>query len=98
MSPAWKMMSGFRLAISGAALGCGWLWANWGGLALALAQSALVDAPLRPYLGLAVVLGAAALLWFAGRRRMTARSFAVGALLGYALLHLLSGGALTLWN
>jgi hypothetical protein len=79
-------------------LGCGWMWLNWAGVALALVRPVWIDAPLRPYLGLGVVLGVAALLWFGGRRRPAARSFALGVLAAYALLHLVGGGALTLWK
>jgi hypothetical protein len=79
------------------ALGGGWGMANWGGVAAALSQPPF-DAALRPFLGLGLVLGAAALLWLGSRRRLAARSFAVGLLLAYALLHLLGGGVATLWR
>jgi hypothetical protein len=76
----------------------GGLWGviNWSGVAGLLSQPFL-DTPLRPYLGLAVVLAVALLLWFASRRRVAARSFAVGVLLAYAFLHLVTQGSATLW-
>lgn len=80
------------------ALGGGWGLINWGGLAAGLLGLALVEAGLKPYVGLAALMGVAALLWFAGHRRTAARSFAIGLLLAYALLHLASGGRLTLWR
>lgn len=80
------------------AVGGGWGIVNWGGLALSLYRLEIVDAVLKPYIGLAVVLGVAAALWFGGRRRLVARSFAIGVLLAYALLHISGGGVFTLWN
>jgi hypothetical protein len=79
------------------ALGGLWGLFNWGGVA-AIALQPIVPAELRPYAGLAAVLGVAALLWFGGRRRVAARSFAVGLLLAYAFLHLVTRGSATLWR
>jgi hypothetical protein len=79
-------------------LGGSWAMINWPGLMMLIIASFFIDAQLRPYLGLATLLGAAAALWFAGRRRMVARSFAIGILLCYAFLHLDSGGSATLWD
>ena len=80
------------------AVGGGWGIVNWGGLALSLYRLQIIDALLKPYIGLAIVLGVAAALWFSSRKRLVARSFAIGVLLAYALLHFNSGGLLTLWN
>jgi hypothetical protein len=77
----------------------GGLWGllNWGGFAGMLSQPFL-ETPLRPYLGLVVLVAVALLLWFARRRRVAARSFAVGVLLAYAFLHLITRGYATLWR
>jgi hypothetical protein len=77
----------------------GGLWGllNWGGLAAALAQP-FVPEELRPYALLVAALGVAALLWLGSRRRVAARSFALGLLLAYAFLHLVTGGRATLWS
>jgi hypothetical protein len=79
-------------------VGGGWGIVNWGGLALSLYRLSIIDAMLKPYIGLAIVLGVAAALWFGSRKRLVARSFAIGMLLAYALLHLSGGGLFTLWN
>lgn len=80
------------------AVGGAWGMINWSGAAVSIDQLHLFDAPLKPYLGLAIVLGAAAALWLGGRKRLLARSFAVGVLLAYALLHFTSNGLFTLWR
>jgi hypothetical protein len=79
------------------AVGGGWGIVNWGGLALSLYRLQIIDAMLKPYIGLAIVLSVAAALWFSSRKRLVARSFAIGMLLAYALLHFNSGGLFTLW-
>jgi hypothetical protein len=79
-------------------VGGGWGIANWGGLALSLYRLPIIDVLLKPYIGLAIVLGVAAALWFSSRKRLIARSFAIGVLLAYALLHFNSGGLFTLWS
>jgi hypothetical protein len=79
-------------------VGGSWALINWSGLAALIDASFFIDAPLKPYLGLAALLGIAAALWFASRRRLVARSFTVGLLLCYAFLHLVSGGSWTLWE
>ncbi len=79
-------------------VGGGWALINWSGLAGLINASFFIDAPLKPYLGLAALLGTAAALWFASRRRLVARSFTIGLLLCYAFLHLVSGGSATLWE
>jgi len=80
------------------AVGGGWGIVNWGGLALSLYRLQIIDVVLKPYIGLAIVLGVAAALWFSSRKRLVARSFAIGVLLAYALLHFNSGGLFTLWH
>jgi hypothetical protein len=76
--------------------GGAWALPNW--LAVVeLLQSALPEPSLRPYIGLAALLGVAVALWLGSLRRLMARSFAAGVLACYALMHLLSGGTLTLW-
>ncbi len=79
-------------------VGGGWGVVNWGGLALSLYRLQVIDVMLKPYLGLAIVLGVAAALWFGSRKRLVARSFAIGVLLAYAVLHVNSRGIFTLWN
>jgi hypothetical protein len=79
------------------AVGGGWGIVNWAGLAVSLYRLVIIDTMLKPYIGLAIVLGVAAALWFSGRKRLVARSFAIGVLLAYALLHINSGGLFTLW-
>jgi len=80
------------------AIGGVWGLVNWAGVAATLAQLFFLGAALQPYLGLGVVLGVAALLWLGSRRRVAARSLAIGMLLAYAFLHLASGGSATLWR
>jgi hypothetical protein len=77
-------------------IGGGWTLLNWFAVASILRSVFAEPAP-RPYAGLALVLGAAATLWFGSQRRRMARSFAAGILACYALLHALSDGTLTLW-
>jgi hypothetical protein len=79
------------------AIGMLWALPNLGALLLALREARLVEAALRPYAGIGVALAAAAALWLAGRRRYVARSFAIGVLLAYALIHYDSAGWLTFW-
>jgi hypothetical protein len=79
------------------ALGCFWTLLNWSGLVVLISAIFFIDAPLKPYAVLALLLGTTATLWFASRRRLVARSFAIGLLLCYAFLHLMSGGSATLW-
>jgi len=78
--------------------GGGWGMVNWAGVVASLYQLNIVEAALKPYFGLAVVLGTAGALWLGSRRRLLARSFAVGVLLAYALLHFSSNGVFTLWR
>jgi SH3-like domain-containing protein len=80
------------------AIGGGWMFANWLLIAQWLRQELLVERTLTPYLGLALLIGIAALLWLGSRRRFAARSFVIGMLLAYAFMHLSSRGALTLWR
>lgn len=80
------------------ALGLLWALPNLGLLLLGLREMALLSPELRPYVGITIALALAALLWFASPRRSMARSFAIGVLLAYALLHNDSGGVLTLWT
>jgi hypothetical protein len=81
-------------------MGIGIIWAlpNLGILLLALRNTWLVDSALRPYVGIGIALAVAATFYFASRRRMASRSFALGVLLAYALIHTDSGGALTFWR
>jgi hypothetical protein len=79
------------------AIGLLWALPNLGALLLALRQARLVEAAMRPYAGIGIALAMAAALWFAGRRPYVARSFAIGVLLAYALLHYDSAGWLTFW-
>lgn len=79
-------------------LGGGWALINWLSVASILGSSLLLDDALRPVVGIALVLVVAALLWLVSRRQPMARSVALGALLCYALLHVLSNGQLTLWK
>jgi hypothetical protein len=74
-----------------------WGLVNWGGIAALLAQL-FVDTLFGPLLGLAVLAGVVGVLWFVARRRIPARSFALGLMLAYAFLHLASGGRATLWR
>jgi hypothetical protein len=87
-----------RLDLGWIAIGGGWLWANWIAVAGALRRSNLASPVFTPFIGLALLLGIAALLWFGSRRRYVARSFAIGTLLAYALLHFASNGVETLWS
>lgn len=80
------------------AVGGGWALVNWTGLALAIGRLVPLGTPIQPALGLAIVLGVAATIWLASHRRMLARSFALGMLLAYALMHFSSSGQLTLWR
>jgi hypothetical protein len=77
--------------------GGGWALLNWLAV-MALLQPLFPEPSLRPYAGLAVVLGVAVTLWLGSPRRRVARSFAAGFLVGYALAHLLSCETLTLWR
>ena len=79
-------------------IGSGWTWVNWIALAGVLRQTNLVSFELTPYLGLMVLMSIVGCLWLGSRRRYVARSFAIGTLLAYALLHLVSNGAITLWS
>ncbi len=79
-------------------VGGGWGVINWSGAAAAIYRMNVLDAPLKPYLGLALVLGVAAALWLGSRKHLLARSFAIGVLLAYALLHFSSNGIITLWR
>jgi hypothetical protein len=74
-----------------------WGLVNWGGL-LALISQLFGDLIFGPYVGLAALAAVVGVLWFVARRRVPARSFAVGLLLAYAFLHLASGGRTTLWR
>jgi hypothetical protein len=79
-------------------LGLLWALVNLGALLLSLLWTALLSSQMQPYIGIANTLIVADLLWFMSPRRYTARSFAIGMLLAYALLHTETRGALTLWN
>jgi SH3-like domain-containing protein len=87
-----------RIDLGWIAVGGGWGIVNWAGVAVALAQLNLLDTALRPYVGLSILLGVAAALWLIGRKPLLARSFAIGVLLAYALLHFSSNGIITLWR
>lgn len=78
------------------ALGGFWTLLNWSGLVVLISATFFIDAPLKPYAVLALLLATTAVLWF-GSRRLAARSFAIGLLLCYAFLHLMSAGSATLW-
>lgn len=79
-------------------LGGGWSLLNGGALLALIQQAALLEPLWKPYLVLALLLGLAATFWLLAPRRTAARSFALGMLLCYGLMHLSSGGSLTLWR
>ncbi len=78
-------------------LGCVWMLLNWVGVLFVVTQAALFVRGADGYASLAAVLGLVALLWFS-RRRTASRSFAIGLLLAYALLHVLTSGSATGWR
>lgn len=86
-----------RIDLGWIILGGGWTFFNWGALAELLRQTNLVDPFWKPYLALGILLGTAATLWLGSPRRLQACSFALGLLLCYAFLHLISAGRFTLW-
>jgi hypothetical protein len=80
------------------AIGGSWMCVNWIAVGGMLRQANLVGPALTPYIGVILLMGVVGCLWFGSRRRYVARSFAVGILLAYALLHFVSRGTLTLWS
>lgn len=79
-------------------LGGAWAMANIIGVVTIVSFQPWIDNTVRPYVLLTLLVVAIMLLWLAGQRRNLARSFAIGILLAYLFLHLMSGGSLTLWS
>lgn len=75
-----------------------WTLANIVSLTWSIRSFGLVGAGVRPYLVLGIVLGCAGALWLLSGRKYLARSFAIGILLAYAFVHVVSSGYITLWR
>jgi hypothetical protein len=84
-------------AIGWAILGVGWAFWNWLGLFGVLQGLTFLEQSARAFVGIGVILAAMIVLWLSPRKLM-ARSFAVGIVICYGWMHLLSWGWLTLWQ
>lgn len=78
-------------------LGFFWLLLVWTGVYTWLTRLFFITEAVRPFLGLGLVVACVAGFWLS-RRRALARPFAVGVVVAYGLLHLVSQGSATFWR